>query len=536
MNKVKQLSKDEVIAITVDYLQRTASFPTEHVFDELGLSRHIIRKRFGNLSSFKTLIRRLHPDLMRNIIDPESGLYSVQAKKELQDLVKKHSKFVVTTAVMGAPVDDKFLKSLHVYCEHNDSKLLVMVSKAGKADLSISPKLANETLVLYDVPLNSNLSLVAMDVNSKAVDPVVGMKRIGQRNGSSIFASPKQRLQYVATSNEKLPHALMSTGAVTVPFYDTVGIKNKRNLVAMNDHVVGAIIVELDPDGVVYHFRQVQAGKGGGFYDLNKHYSSNGVIAARPSAMVLGDYHSGSTDQTALRGCNELMDLVKPSSIILHDFFDGASINHHEEHDVIQKAIRAKSSGMDLQREIGVMAFDLAALCMKPYVNKAVMVKSNHDLFLDRYLREGKYVVDHANHYYAICLAKAMLEGEDPLKYAVSNVHLPPSMKAAVNKKVQWLTEDEDYKIAGVQLGAHGHRGSNGAKGSAATLEEAYGQVVYGHVHTPGIVRGSWAVGTLSQLRLSYNKGASSWMHAVCLVFKDGSRQLVNFIDGKYKA
>lgn len=41
-------------------------------------------------------------------------------------------------------------------------------------------------------------------------------------------------------------------------------------------------------------------------------------------------------------------------------------------------------------------------------------------------------------------------------------------------------------------------------------------------------------VGTLSGLRVGYNKGASSWMHANALIYPDGKAQLVYIVKGKY--
>ena len=97
------------------------------------------------------------------------------------------------------------------------------------------------------------------------------------------------------------------------------------------------------------------------------------------------------------------------------------------------------------------------------------------------------------------------------------------------------MRRDEDLKVANVQLGAHGDKGPNGSRGSLKGMHRSYGDSVTGHSHTPGILHGAWAVGTSSYLKLSYNQGPSSWMQAHCIVYDDGSRQLVNIIDGKWR-
>ena len=94
---------------------------------------------------------------------------------------------------------------------------------------------------------------------------------------------------------------------------------------------------------------------------------------------------------------------------------------------------------------------------------------------------------------------------------------------------------DEDYKVAGIQLGVHGHLGANGSRGSLANMEKSYNKSVTGHSHSPAILRDAWVVGTSSRLRLDYNQGPSSWLNTFCLVYPNGQRQLINIIEGKYK-
>ncbi len=89
--------------------------------------------------------------------------------------------------------------------------------------------------------------------------------------------------------------------------------------------------------------------------------------------------------------------------------------------------------------------------------------------------------------------------------------------------------------MADIELGAHGDKGANGARGSLLAMENAYGNSVSGHSHTPEILRGAWQVGTTSLLKLEYVKGPSSWMHTSCLVYPNGSRQLINAINGLWR-
>jgi len=183
-----------------------------------------------------------------------------------------------------------------------------------------------------------------------------------------------------------------------------------------------------------------------------------------------------------------------------------------------------------LLSELNILAKDIKDLA--GLTDEVVVVKSNHDQFLERYLQEGKYVNDPQNHRLSLTLALQFLDRNDPLKFAINNICLKNDI---VTTKVKWLAIDDDYRVEGIQCGAHGHLGANGAKGSIEAMESAYGNSVSGHSHTPQILRGAWCVGTSSLLKLEYNRGASSWLHSSCLIYPGGSRQLINCIDGRWK-
>jgi hypothetical protein len=139
------------------------------------------------------------------------------------------------------------------------------------------------------------------------------------------------------------------------------------------------------------------------------------------------------------------------------------------------------------------------------------------------------YIKDPHNKKIALELALAMVNGLDPLKTGVEKY-------LGADKPVTWLKRDEDYKIARIELGSHGDLGSNGGTHSLRSMENAYGNSVSGHTHTPEILRGAWQVGTCSLLKLDYNVGPSSWVHSSCVVYPNGGRQLINVINGKWKA
>jgi len=442
---------------------------------------------------------------------------------------------VITSAITGCEVHEGFYKSIRNYCQINDAELLVLAQSdpahnLNRKDLGyIDRILSKEYLITQDTALNSNLYISTIKLGAKQIDPITGLGRIGQRNGSFIYASPKQRLKMVATANNKLPRALMTTGAITHPDYSSTSYMSDRTAyIAENDHVIGALVVEIGDD-VKYYFRQIQADieDNGSFIDLGVKYSEDSAIPCRAEAVVLGDWHSGETDPTAIKAWQELSKVVDPKCVVIHDLFNGLSISHHEEKLKIRRAQLAAASKLSLREEINNLAKDLDVLA--GMADQVVIAKSNHDLFLERYLQDGRYIADPQNHRLSLDLAAAMFDGIDPLSYAIEKTNLCSNLH-----NIRWLSEDEDFKVARIQLGQHGHRGANGAKGSIKSIEDAYGNSVSGHTHVPQILRNAWCVGTSSLLKLYYNKGPSSWCHASCVVYPNSSRQLILSINGDW--
>lgn len=531
------MSKDKKSIILKKYASLSKKLKREVKMADLKgveITKDMVTHHFGSLAAIDEAARTEYPS---NFFDISlESIYDEDRLEGVRETLKSNKRFVITTAVNGCKVDDVFYNSIKNYCKINDATLLVLVASDpahsysfGNKDWgTIDAKLKDENIILEDTRLNSNIFISTIKLAAKHIDPITGLGRIGQRNGTFIYASPKQRLKAVAVSNDKLPHFLMTTGAITKPDYSTdLYFSQRTSYIAKHDHVMGAIIVEVEDENV-FHFRQIQADNKGHFADLGILYSPNFTQSFAPEAFVLGDWHAGATDPQAKKCWEEVSHLVKPKSIILHDLFDGRSISHHEDKDQILKAQRASRDELCLEKELMLVASDLEYLLKLS--DELVVVKSNHDLFLSRYLREGRYVKDPHNHYISLKLAINLLDGKDPLECGISN-YLNESSKA----KVKWLSMDEDYKVAGVQLGAHGHAGSNGAKGSISSMEQAYGSCIFGHTHTPQILRSAWNTGTSSLLKMGYNSGASSWLHSSCLLYKNGNRQMINCINGKWK-
>jgi hypothetical protein len=530
----KQTNSKEIVIESYKTLTDSTGFaPSMSDLMAVGITSKMISHNFVNVTKLHNYMRKHHPEIFSNILDE-----TVFTKKRFQELkkdVKGFKRFVITTAVVEKAVHVDFFKSIKNYCSRQKAKMLVLpcqdvASKNRAFNWNLDGILKGEHIVFNDLKLNTNLFISSIKLSAKQINPLTGLSRIGQRHGSFVYASPKQSLEYVADSNSKgIPRALMTPGAITAPDYNTDQYMSARtSYIAENDHVLGAVIVELDNNNL-FHFRQIQANpETGSFYDLGVQYSADGKIkTVRPEALILGDWHSGSTDPVAKAVMRQLANDVKPKNLILHDLFDGKSITHHNEGKPLVKARNAMNNKHSLKQELEGVSKDLTEL-LTWVDNSIIVVKSNHDEHLDRYLVEGRYVNDPQNHYEALKLAQLLLEGKDVLKEVISESLKQP-------ERLYWLKRDDSYKIGKVECGAHGDLGANGSKGASNSLEKAYGNCVVGHSHTAKITRGVYYVGTTSLMKLDYVKGPSSWTHTSSLIYENGERQLINVINGKYK-
>jgi hypothetical protein len=530
-----QKEKDRVYSFIletfIELSQETGFLPTVKRLAEEGISKKMISDHFDSYKGLYKNAEEEFGDSLSNFITEHS--FSLERRDSTKNAVKKHSRFIVTTAVSGKPVDSDFLKSLENYAARNKAAIMILpcqdVSKRNKEfQWELHPSLADHNIVFEDLYLNDKIHLSSILVSAKQINPLTGLDRMAQRKGSMVLASPKQGLKFVANSNKKLPKALMTTGAVTVPdYFEDYYMSKRTSYLAEFDHVMGAIVIEI-VDDKLYHFRQLQSGDDGEIIDLGTQYNSDGSTNDVECIAVFGDTHIGAHDKLVNNELVKLSKLTRVREIVFHDIFDGRFNNHHDEGKVITKAKIAEKGQNSLQKEGELVADFLNK--WSEISPKLTIVKSNHDEVLDRFLNSPRFVFDALNLRLSCELVLEMLDDKDPLKCLIED-----KITLKNPERVNWLERDEDYKVYKSELSSHGDLGANGSRGSLMSLEKSYNNAIVGHSHTAGILRGVKQVGTSSLLKLGYNRGPSSWTQTACLEYPNGSFQLVNFIkkDGK---
>jgi hypothetical protein len=525
--------------IILDYVKATKRLKDYPKLVDLTYTRHEIKYCFKHKDNLRKIAEERYPDAFKNLIDYE--IFSDSRQNELRKEIKKYKRFVITTAVSHHAVNKSFLDSLKSYCKINKAKLLILIA-ANDLSGFVDETLINESIVYgdKDIQLNNNLFISTIKILPKQINPTTGLQRYATGNGTMIFASPKQYIEYSPLANKEhsLPRALVTTGAVTLPGYE---YENRRydqqrtSTIAKLDHNMGAIVVEIE-NKKLFHFRPVEMCTNGGFIDLGKFYSPDGdVQPISASAIVYGDIHAGEVDKGALKCFENLNKRVNAKIAVLHDVFSGISINPHEKDNMISRVQKIVNGKHLLHKEL--IEYTEQLNYFSKLYDKIYIIRSNHDKFLDRYVTSTRFIEDDYNTHIGSVISAVLTSPENknlninPLEWFSKNHE---TSKLNNPNKFVWTVEDKCIDIEGYNVNMHGNNGSNGSKGSLKNLEKTTEKLVIGHSHTPMKLRNAIQVGTCSILNPEYTKGPSSWVHASCVIYPGGTMQLINSIEGKF--
>lgn len=532
----KEAVRLKLVEVYLEFIKENNSLPSAGDLIKLGFTRDRVRSLFGNYTALYEFVREHYSDVFHENITTADSVLNPANRRRVEEKFDNHKTFVVTTAVGGKPLYRPMYDSIKNFNSHNDAMMVIIPCGDVKDTFSVTvndvmtfpPSLRDEYFVNDEVALNSNLFISNIKVSAKQIKPTTGLSRIGQSQGSYIFASPKQFLEFVATSpNSEYSKAIMTTGAITVNDYSNdLYMSQRTSYIAEHDHVYGGVIVEIVNDRI-FHFRHFQVSNDGSFCDLGYRYHPDGRVTKEKVHMYAGDFHAGHTNSQAYGATIDLCNEIEVEDFIVGDFFDGYSISHHHMNRPLKMARKYMDKLSSLEEEF---------LIGGKYINdihnnilgSIVMVRGNHDEFLERYLDSGNYTKDYTNMYAALELAKERLDGNDPLQEGYmkyGDIREP--------ERIIWLKRDQSFPIGNLECGQHGDLGANGSKASLGSLEKSYGRCVVGHNHGAAIMRGVYRVGTLTDLILDYNRGPSSWTHTNALVNTDGTVQLINIINGQ---
>lgn len=507
---MRKSTKEEVIQDYIkcseDYFRRTkrVTIPREVYRLHSNVSEYYVRKHFGGLAA----LRKAAEDKL---------LLRSRFTSEINEKGYQKQRYVITSIVEGAPINQDFYKALKLYCEKNNAKLLMLWMRGVlKSDIfSVKEMQEYEKYLVTSFKFNSNLEARDFLLHPAQQLPLTGLDRFGSRKTSLIISSTKQMMTSVPRPKNTTAHVLWTTGTISVPKYS----KTRAGALASQDNVLGALIVEVESDKKFY-IRNVEW-VNDCFVDLNKAYYKDRIKNIKCEAMVWGDLHLTEECPIAVQASIDQANFLKPNTIFIHDINSFNSISHHNEGKYLTKTFIPHEFNT-LRKELDYIQKKMQEI-LKKVNSKFMVVDSNHDAFLRRYCDEGYFLKDAHN---------AVLGAECFIQYTKG---LNPIKEYTKLKNVTFLDKDASYKIKDIECAVHGHHGSNGSKGSPAGFRKSYNKIIVGHSHSPKILGDTWCVGTLSKLNLPYAHGASSWLHSNAVIYSNGGRQLLIWIDDKWK-
>lgn len=322
------------------------------------------------------------------------------------------------------------------------------------------------------------------------------------------------------------------TGSISEPYYKaTVGGNYAKKL--HNEHGLGGLLIEYQPNGT-FRIHKLQYKNGSicllkwkfGFKG-GKHYVKN----QKCKAVVLGDEHPDELDLKIFNNNQDFVNKMNSPFAFHHDWFNGTTISHHNERDIMLKN--------KIFRELGTLNDEIKLASDVWYKNqkkcsktKHIYVASNHPDHLMQYLKNASRH-DFVNYDVMIKLNSLLINSasENEFWHEIFG-----KFNKLCKKRNIFLSKEDLYKIGSFICSEHGHDGDSGARGSLRSLDK-YLTVIIGHSHSPRQGRkGSIQVGTSTHLILNYTSraGTSGWSNALAYVNENDTANLLIAIDGNY--
>lgn len=500
-------------------------------------SKH--KKEFRNFDDARTMVRNIRGHHGKGNLDnladktlttppnynktylrtKDSEQYKEASKRKLV----KSKYYLITWAQNNTKVHEHLWNNMLAYADFLGAEIHVVLGRyknpTSIREANIEEYWDSKLLPYADASrhnIHKNLSLLSdIKIQPTSVSPLTGMEGISGLN-HAIFGHPKMQLDTIAALEGYEPKIMMTTGAVTKKNYS----ESKAGKKSEFHHTPGFVIVEVK-DKDVFIPRQVTALSNGSFSDLCYNVNKGKVKKINEISYAnLGDKHIGDHCPIVEGQQRRWLDYFKPKATMIHDIFNGKSVNHHEEKDPIKRYYLEQTGDNSIKKEIDQMMAWIET--MKKY--NLVIVSSNHNDWLDRYIKRKDWTSDIKNAMEYMEYTKIALAGKAP-KGIIAYL-----IEEKFGKAVRTLSRNDSFRINNIELAQHGDIGTNGSRGGLMQFRRLSTKMDVGDSHVPRRLDGVMYVGTSTKMRVGYNIGASSWRNADIICHKDGKRQHIIYM------
>lgn len=447
---------------------------------------------------------------------------------------------LVTSCQNKTLVNEFFFKNLKAYAKFIEEKLKLKVQivvipsryRNPTSPTETSKKRADEWWVedvepyLYYSKLEFGDTLISAD---SRVRPTASMPL----NGYESLAFDRHLvLGHSRIHYKTLPRVLgddlrvmCTTGFISNKNYSSSKAGDK----AFIHHSYGFVVVEKDKNDRCLLPRNVKVNADGSFTDIVFEVNEGKVSTIKSSkALVWGDIHHANIDPIFEKHSYKLAELLRPEVQVLHDLFDGESVNPHEKKNMFLQKMKIREGRNIIKKEVDNSLQFVNSLGKMFPKSEIYITHSNHDNFLDRHINDESWKRDLHNSEtyleYALIQQKVDLrEHGNIFGYLVNSDE---------DIRGNYIPANRSFRVDGYQVGLHGDNGVNGARGSVNSFKKFNTKMIHGHSHSPTIIDGITCVGVTSKLWQYYNSaGLSSWAHAHSVIHNTGKNQLLVFDD-----
>lgn len=455
-------------------------------------------------------------------------------------------RYIVTSLQNNTRVWQPFYRNLRAYQDYLEAELLVSSftynqNAYGKLSTKRGTKKKSDQQELWYDPEVEPL----LDASDRDIELAPGLVWCGRMNTLPTAQRPLSGFEtYTGTASGILPHAKVAMQSVAqsredgAKFNYTTGTLGQMNYIqkragirAEFHHVYGALLVEVDSEGE-WWVRHLIADGRGTFTDLDVRVENGECREGEfVEAINWGDVHVAQAEpwiQEMAWGEGGMLDELRPSYQFMHDTLDFYRRNHHDRGDPHHRFRLWRAGEESVREECAEVASFLADFSHRDFC-QTIVVDSNHDGALSRWLREADYRADPVN---ALFFLERQLAAYRAMDEQDGDFHLVEDTLKSLGcpDDVRFLRTDEAFVICGrVQCGDHGHLGPDGARGTPGNLARQGRQSNTGHTHSAAVIDGQWVAGTCV-LDAHYARGPSSWSPTQIVTYKGaGKRSMVTF-------
>ena len=498
-----------------------------------------------------TLQDRLYAMQDKGYATPTAAVSNLRKIKRPQTGV---TRVILTSAQTNTPIWRPFWDNLTAYAEWIGADIFIagfhyQNGKTKNKNIAYDPEI---DLFVTDSVINiANRVMFCAEVPiaPTAVSPLSGFEGY-THNMWGVFPHPKVQLTSVPVTMNVEPKHIMTTGCVTLPNYSM----SKAGLKAHFHHVYGAVIVEIDSDGDFF-CRHLIADNDGTFHDLDVCVEHGKVSTEIPvEAITYGDIHPDQLDDDVAAGTwgitqsadgywvstsdgADLTARLAPRYQFFHDTLDFRRRNHHNIGDPHFRYKMHVEGTDSVEQELRNAASFLAAAIN--LTGECIVVDSNHDRALTRWLKTADYRADPINAQYFLRLQLACY---DAIRLGDEDFNIVPYAmeEAAPNvmlDHVTFLKETDTFRIADgrIECAIHGDKGINGSKGALKAYAKGSAKMNVADKHSAGIFDGVYMAGHSSKRDMFYNRGGlTTWSHTHIITYYNGKRALVTMRGSKY--